>query len=85
MIPHWVTDLSAILIPIIIPGAAWVFRMSMKNSIQESTNKITDRIVDLGTSLTAHVASDEQKHKAIDEHLQATDTRVGRIENKVWT
>ena len=72
MIPHWVTDATAIAAPVV--GLAYfILQLMMKNSMAE-TNSL----------LREHAGRDEVKHQAIDEHLSATDHRVDRIERKVY-
>lgn len=34
--------------------------------------------------IDSHCASDVEKHDAIDKHLEATDTRVTRLEDRAW-
>lgn len=70
MIPHWVTDLMAILGPVVL-GAYAIINLITKNAISE-TNAL----------IKIHIASDEQKHIAIDEHLEYTDKRVNRLEER---
>lgn len=82
MIPHWVTDVSGLALP--IAGALWAFiKLRSKNDIRDATDTIVTKIDSIGTALRVHVAEDNGKHDAIDQHLRYTDSRVDRLEAKV--
>lgn len=82
--PHWIVDATPALTAIV--GVAWILvQLKTKDQVRTGTDEIKDKLDGINITLAAHVASDEQKHTAIDDHLMATDKRVGRIENKVWT
>jgi hypothetical protein len=70
MIPHWVTDVTAIATPIVALAYA-VINLMMKNSVSETNGLIRE-----------HIASDDGKHDAIEQHLSYTDKRVDRLEAK---
>lgn len=57
--------------------------------LQLYTNgKISDVKTDIAVTnglIREHVAGDIEKHRAIDSHLEATDGRVGRLEDKIWS
>ena len=79
MIPHWVTDLSATLIPIGTIVMA-VVGLMIRNAILTSTASLSERIGAIGSKITAHEAADVEKHKAIDYAIEQHDRRFDRIE-----
>lgn len=70
--PHWTTDAVAVISPIV--AVIWMLiQLSMKANVQETNTLVRE-----------HIARDEEKHKAIDTHLEFTDGRVNRVENAVF-
>ena len=72
MIPHWVTDATGVLAPIV--GLAYFVVQLMMRASQAETNGL----------IREHIASDKEKHSALDSHFVATDKRVDRIETKIF-
>lgn len=79
MIPHWLTDASGIAAPIAAVLFA-IYKLKTKNDIRDATDTIVEKIDTIGTALKVHVAEDDGKHRAIDQHLEYTDKRVDRLE-----
>ena len=70
MIPHWVTDVTGIATPI-VAGLYVLAQWAMKATVGETNALIRE-----------HIASDDAKHSAIDDHFRSTDRRVDRLEAK---
>lgn len=58
---------------LVVAGFLAYIGMMIKSTVQKVDSK-----------LDTHVATDDMKHEQIDGHLEATDNRVDRLENKVY-
>lgn len=79
--PHWITDALGIASTLVLAFSAYM-KLANKGEIRDATDTIVQKVSEIGTALDVHVATDNGKHSAIDQHLQYTDRRVDRLESK---
>jgi len=65
---------SIVHIGLAIVGVAWlIVQLKISNAIAAAVLLIEK-----------HISADEEKHKALDNHFVATDSRVNRLEGRVF-
>lgn len=82
MILHELTDWTPIAGAVV--SVAWlIVKLRGKNEIGNAKAEIIEEVRGIGTKLQVHVAEDEGKHTAMDQHLKYTDSRIDRLERSV--
>lgn len=56
----------------------------IRNAILDSTLRLSNQINLVGNKIDMHVASDLEKHDALDKHLTFSDGRLDRLESKMF-
>lgn len=78
-----VTAIVAMLLPV-GTGLCFFVGLLIRNAILDSSAKLVRQIDSVNLLLVSHLASDVEKHNALDAHLKFSDDRLDRLEKKVF-
>lgn len=76
-------SITALLLPL---GTAICFLVGLliRNAILDSTITLSKQIESVNVLIVSHLASDTEKHEAIETHLRFSDGRIDRLEKKLF-